>query len=62
MGTDKSGLSFLLLCTSALAGCAAMQKPSDISYDDAVPAVPTVDPPVPLKVVELPNRCRFPVS
>ena len=51
----KSGLPLLLLCTSALAGCATFEKPPEISYDDAAPAVQSADPPPPVKVVELPK-------
>jgi len=56
----KSGLTFLLLCTTALAGCATAEKPPEISYDDAAPAVRTVDPPAPVKVVELPKVLPLP--
>lgn len=50
----------LLLCTSALAGCATTQKPPEIAYDDAAPAVQTVDPPAPVTVVELPRPLPLP--
>ncbi|MFC3726500.1 P-type conjugative transfer protein TrbG [Neoaquamicrobium sediminum] len=56
----KSAFSALLVCTSALAGCATMQKPPEISYDDAAPAVQTVDPPAPVTVVELPKPLPLP--
>lgn len=56
----KSAFSVLLVCTSALAGCATMQKPPEISYDDAAPAVQTVDPPAPVTVVELPKPLPLP--
>jgi type IV secretion system protein VirB9 len=49
-----------LLCTSALAGCATTQKPPEIAYDDAAPAVQTVDPPVPVTVVELSRPLPLP--
>ena len=49
-----------LLCTSALAGCATTQKPPEIAYDDAAPAVQTVDPPSPVTVVELPRPLPLP--
>ena len=56
----KSGLPLLLICTSALAGCATAQKPPEISYDDAAPAVQTIDPPAPVRVVELPKVLPLP--
>jgi type IV secretion system protein TrbG len=56
----KSAFLALLVCTSTLAGCATMQKPPEISYDDAAPAVQTVDPPAPVTVVELPKPLPLP--
>lgn len=56
----KMALPALLLCTSALAGCATRQKPPEISYDDPVPAVHAVDPPPPVKVVELSKPLPLP--
>lgn len=56
----KSAFLALLVCTSALVGCATMQKPPEISYDDAAPAVQTVDPPAPVTVVELPKPLPLP--
>ena len=56
----NSSFAVLLLSTSALAGCATMQKPPEISYDNAAPAVQTVDPPAPVKVVELPRPLPLP--
>lgn len=56
----KSAFSALLVCTSALAGCATAHKPPEISYDDAVPAVQAVDPPAPVTVVELPKPLPLP--
>lgn len=50
----------LLLCTSTLAGCATTHKPPEIAYDDAAPAVQTVDPPAPVTVVELPRPLPLP--
>lgn len=55
-----SSFAALLLCTSALAGCATAQKPPEIAYDDAPPAVQTVDPPAPVTVVELPRPLPLP--
>ncbi|GAA5661775.1 hypothetical protein Brsp07_00235 [Brucella sp. NBRC 14130] len=56
----KPAFLALLVCTSALAGCATMQKPPEISYDDAAPAVQVVDPPAPVTVVELPKPLPLP--
>jgi len=56
----KSGFPILLICTTALAGCATLQKPPEIDYDDAPAAVQTVDPPAPVKVVELPKVLPLP--
>ena len=44
----------------ALAGCATTHKPPEIAYDDAAPAVQTVDPPAPVTVVELPRPLPLP--
>ncbi|AZO54376.1 P-type conjugative transfer protein TrbG [Mesorhizobium sp. M8A.F.Ca.ET.208.01.1.1] len=56
----KAGLPLILLATTALAGCATTHKPPEISYDDAAPAVQTVDPPAPVTVVELPRPLPLP--
>ncbi|ESX27563.1 MULTISPECIES: P-type conjugative transfer protein TrbG [unclassified Mesorhizobium] len=56
----KMAFPALLLLTSALAGCATRQKPPEISYDDPVPAVQAVDPPSPVKVVELSKPLPLP--
>ncbi|MFN4011360.1 MAG: P-type conjugative transfer protein TrbG [Pannonibacter sp.] len=55
-----SAFAAFLLCTSALAGCATTQKPPEIAYDDAAPAVQTGDPPAPVTVVELPRPLPLP--
>ncbi len=55
-----STLAALLLSAIALAGCATTQKPPEISYDDATPAVQTADPPGPVQVVELPRPLPLP--
>jgi len=55
-----STLAALLLSATALAGCATTQKPPEISYDDATPAMQTVDPPGPVQVVELPRPLPLP--
>jgi type IV secretion system protein VirB9 len=56
----RSAFPLILLATTALAGCATTQKPPEISYDDAAPAVQTVDPPAPITVVELPRPLPLP--
>jgi type IV secretion system protein TrbG len=53
-------LAALLLCATALGGCATTQRPPEISYDDAPAAVQTVDPPAPVQVVELPRPLPLP--
>ena len=55
-----STIAALLLSATTLAGCATTQKPPEISYDDAAPAVQTVDPPAPVQVVELPRPLPLP--
>ncbi|MGI8365551.1 P-type conjugative transfer protein TrbG [Sphingomonas paucimobilis] len=55
-----SGLLLVLLCTSALAGCASHLPPPEIAYDNAVPAVEAVEPPKPVQVVELPRPLPLP--
>jgi type IV secretion system protein TrbG len=55
----KSSFALLLLSASALAGCATT-KPPEIAYDDAAPAVQTVDRPAPVTVVELPKPLPLP--
>lgn len=56
----KSSIPLLLLATSALAGCATANPPPEISYDNAAPAVQTVDPPAPVRVVEVPKPLPLP--
>ncbi|MCX5512886.1 P-type conjugative transfer protein TrbG [Kaistia algarum] len=56
----KSAFPALLICTTALAGCATTTPPPEISYDDAAPAVQAVDPPAPVTVVELPRPLPLP--
>lgn len=56
----KAGFPVLLLCSAALAGCATAEKPPEIAYDDAAPAVRAVDPPAPVRVVELPRPLPLP--
>lgn len=58
--SHTSALAALLLSATTLAGCATTQKPPEISYDDATPAVQTVDPPGPVQVVELPRPLPLP--
>ena len=56
----KAAFPAVLLATSALAGCATTNPPPEISYDNAAPAVQTVDPPAPVTVVELPRPLPLP--
>ncbi|NSZ58407.1 P-type conjugative transfer protein TrbG [Agrobacterium tumefaciens] len=56
----KSAFAAVLICTTALGGCAITTPPPDIAYDDAAPAVQTVDPPAPVTVVELPRPLPLP--
>ncbi|WP_048649008.1 P-type conjugative transfer protein TrbG [Nitratireductor soli] len=56
----RGTLPILLVATSALAGCATTNPPPEISYDNAAPAVQTVDPPAPVTVVELPRPLPLP--
>ncbi|OAH31264.1 conjugal transfer protein TrbG [Methylorubrum populi] len=57
----KSGLPLVLLCTSALAGCATSNMPPpEIAYDNAMPAVQATEPPSPVQVVELPKPLPLP--
>jgi P-type conjugative transfer protein TrbG len=54
-------LALALLSATALAGCASKKYiPPEIQYDDAKPAVQKVDPPGPVKVVELPKPLPLP--
>jgi type IV secretion system protein VirB9 len=56
----KAALPLVLVSTIALAGCATFHKPPEISYDDAMPAVETADPPARVEVVELPTPLPLP--
>ena len=56
----KSGLPLVLLCATALAGCATTHKPPVIAYDAAVPAIQAVEPPAPIEVVEIPTPLPLP--
>jgi P-type conjugative transfer protein TrbG len=56
----KSGFTALLLAVTALGGCAHKFIPPDINYDNAVPAKLSVDPPPPVKIVELPKPLPLP--
>ena len=48
------------MSVTALGGCAHKFIPPDINYDSAVPAKLTVDPPAPVKIVELPKPLPLP--
>lgn len=56
----KAGLASLLMSVTALGGCAHNFIPPDINYDSAAPAKLTVDPPAPIKIVELPKPLPLP--
>lgn len=56
----NASFTALLLSVSALAGCAGHVPPPEISYDNAAPAVMTVDPPAPVTVVSLPKPLPLP--
>lgn len=56
----KAGLAALLMSVSALGGCAHNFIPPEINYDSAVPAKLSVDPPLPIKIVELPKPLPLP--
>ncbi len=50
----------MLLSVTALGGCAHNFIPPDINYDSAMPAKLAVDPPPPVKIVELPKPLPLP--
>jgi type IV secretion system protein VirB9 len=56
----KAGLAALLMTATALGGCAHNFIPPEINYDSAVPAKLSVDPPLPIKIVELPKPLPLP--
>jgi P-type conjugative transfer protein TrbG len=56
----KAGLAALLMSVTALGGCAHPFIPPDINYDSAEPAKLTVDPPAPIKIVELAQSLPLP--
>lgn len=56
----KSAPAALLMVVSALGGCAHNFIPPDINYDSAEPATLAVDPPAPVKIVELPKPLPLP--
>jgi P-type conjugative transfer protein TrbG len=56
----KAGFAALLMSVTALAGCAHPFIPPDINYDSAVPATRSIDPPPPVKIVELPKLLPLP--
>lgn len=55
-----ASVALFLLGNSALAGCAAAQKPPVLSLDKAVPAVLASDPPPPIAVVEVSRPLPLP--
>lgn len=54
------GFPLVLACTTSLAGCATMEKPPEIAYDNARPAVLRPNPQAPVKVVTLPKPLPLP--
>ncbi len=56
----KAGFAALLMSVTALGGCAHKFIPPDINYDSAVPAKLSADPPLPIKIVELPKPLPLP--
>ena len=56
----KAALAALLMSATTLGGCAHNFIPPDINYDSAAPAKLTVDPPAPIKIVELPKLLPLP--
>lgn len=56
----KAGLAALMMSVTALGGCAHNFIPPDINYDSAAPAKLTVEPPAPIKIVELPKPLPLP--
>jgi P-type conjugative transfer protein TrbG len=59
-GIRTSLLPVMILSTTSLAGCATAHKPPEISYDNAAPAVLSVEPPAPVRIVELPKPLPLP--
>ncbi|EMS96332.1 conjugal transfer protein TrbG/VirB9/CagX [Agrobacterium tumefaciens str. Cherry 2E-2-2] len=53
-------LAATLVYATALAGCAKKYIPPEIDYDDAAPAIRTIDPALPVKVVEVPKTLPLP--
>ena len=56
----KIGLAALLMSVTALGGCAHNFIPPEINYDSATPAKLSNDPPLPIKIVELPKPLPLP--
>jgi P-type conjugative transfer protein TrbG len=56
----KIGLATLLISATALTGCASKFIPPEINYDSAAPAKLSIDPPPPIKIVELPKLLPLP--
>ncbi len=56
----RAGLAVLLTSLVGLGGCAHTFIPPDIAYDNVTPATRTVDPPPPVKIVELPKLLPLP--
>jgi type IV secretion system protein TrbG len=56
----RTAFAVLLMPVSALAGCATSFIPPDIDYDNTRPATLSGDPPLPIKIVELPKPLPLP--
>ena len=56
----RAGFAALLMSVTALGGCAHKFIPPDINYDSAERAKLAVDPPPPIKIVELPKLLPLP--
>jgi type IV secretion system protein VirB9 len=56
----NAGLTVLLMSLVELGGCAHTFTPPDIAYDNVTPATLTVDPPPPVKIVEIPQPLPLP--
>jgi type IV secretion system protein TrbG len=56
----KVGLTALLMSVTVMGGCAHNFIPPEINYDSAAPAKLSVDPPPPIKIVELPKPLPLP--
>lgn len=56
----RARVTALLISMTALGGCSHSFTPPDINYDNAQPAKLAVDPPPPVRIVELPKPLPLP--